>query len=81
MTLFHIFLQLIYLHEDGPETPVKALYFTRDDVINLLARPNDGTFWYVPCIAREAIRLFAETNERIQVYEVPGFAPTVEVMM
>jgi hypothetical protein len=43
--------------------------------------PNDGTFWYVPCYAREAVRLFAEINERIQVYEVTGFEPTVEVMM
>ena len=69
------------MYEDGPETPVEPSYFTRDEVLNLLAQLNNGTFWYVPCSAREAVRLFAETNERIQVYAVPGFAPTFEVMM
>ena len=65
--LFNVFMQLIYLSEDS-QIPVKRLCFPREEVIKLLAGQNDGTFFYVPRNAREAVRLFAATNELIMVY-------------
>ena len=66
--LFPIFMQVIYLTEDSHSGPFKRFCFPRDEVIKLLAGPNDGTFFYVPRNAREAVRLFAATNELIMVY-------------
>ena len=61
--------------EDCPEINTEVLHFPRDEVINLIARPDDGTFWYNPRTAKEALKLYATTDVLIEVMKVSGSEP------
>ena len=63
------------MNEDCPERNSEVLQFPRDEVINLIARPDDGTFWYNPRNAKEALKLYATTDVLIEVLKVSGSEP------
>ena len=68
------------MNEDCPGINAEALHLPRDEVINLIARPDDGTFWYNPRTAKEALKLYATSNELIEVMKVSGSEPSLTLI-